>query len=354
MRTRRGFFRAAVLMAILAAALTGCAKGPERATAALSSADIPIQMQQGKELQWKGDVPYDLPVIDFVDSKTGFAVKERTDAHLTLLSTHDGGKHWQEQELPGEYIRSLDFVNAQNGYALIENNCSSSEGQLQCKQISLLKTGDGGRTWTTKWKSESQEDHSQGTPVLHKLSFMNEQSGAVLVNGRLFLTKDGGDHFQTAVFGMKDFTPISASFPEAGTGYVIGTVGKDDTKLVVVKTNNAGRAWSKQLDISAKDSPLSAFQIQFANENTGWLLRNEKGMLSGDIYRTVDGGKHWTKMSTQRTGRPYVSGIQLIDGNTGVISLHPGVIRAVWQTEGGHGFYRSSARIWHRDPAGQR
>lgn len=349
MRIRRRHFRAAVLVSILAAVLTGCAKGAEPAAAALSSADIPIQPQQGKELIWNGNIPYDLPVIDFVDSKTGFAVKERTDAQLRLLSTQDGGTHWQEQNLPGKYIRSLDFINAKTGYALVEDNCSSSAGQLQCKQISLLKTGDGGRSWMTKWKSESQEDHSQGNPILRKLSFVNEESGAMLVNGRLLLTQDGGNHFQTAVFGIKDFKPISASFPKAGTGYVVGTVGKDDTKLAVVKTNNDGRTWSKQLDLSAEDSPLSAFQIQFASENTGWLLTNEKGMLSGDVYRTVDGGKHWTKMSTQRTGRPYVNGIQLIDGNTGVISLHPGagpIEGGIWLTkDGGRSFTSVSKAV---------
>ncbi|WP_179281056.1 YCF48-related protein [Paenibacillus sp. XY044] len=342
MKIRRGHFRAASLLVLLAAALTGCAKGAEPTTASLSTADVPVQLQQGKALKWNGNISYDLPVIDFVDSKTGFAVKERSDAHLRLLSTHDGGTHWQERDLPGEYVRSLDFINAKTGYALAEENCSSSVGQLQCKQISLLKTGDGGRTWNTKWKSESQEDHSQGNPILRMLSFVNEADGAMLVNGRLFLTQDGGAHFHTAVFGIKDFKPISASFPKAGTGYVVGTVGKDDGKLVVVKTSNAGRTWSTQLDISAKNTPLSAFQIQFASGNTGWLLTNEKGTLSGDIYRTVDGGNHWTKMSTQRTGRPYVSGIQLIDGNTGVISLHPGagpVEGGIWLTkDGGRSF----------------
>lgn len=130
---------------------------------------------------------------------------------------------------------------------------------------------------------------------------------------------------------------------------MVGTVGKDDTKLAVVKTNNGGRTWSKQLDLSAKDSPLSAFQIQFASENTGWLLTNEKGMLSGDVYRTVDGGKHWTKMSTQRTGRPYVNGIQLIDGKSGVISLHPGagpIEGGIWLTkDGGRSFTRVSKAV---------
>ncbi|MET3549722.1 hypothetical protein ABID47_006383 [Paenibacillus favisporus] len=147
MKIRRRHFRAAVLVSILAAVLTGCAKGAEPAAAALSSADIPIQPQQGKELIWNGKISYDLPVIDFVDSKTGFAVKERTDAQLRLLSTQDGGTHWKEQNLPGKYIRSLDFIKAKTGYALVEDNCFSSAGQLQCKQIRLLKTGDGGSSW---------------------------------------------------------------------------------------------------------------------------------------------------------------------------------------------------------------
>lgn len=313
------------------------AHGIQAAAVAADKPAAALDPKKGSEVKWTPSVHYDLPVIDFVDTQTGFAMKEMGDATLRLLTTADGGAHWQERKVSGEYVRSLDFVNAQTGYVLIEEQCSES-GKLQCKQIRLLKTRDGGRTWNTVWQAVSKEDRSRANPVLHRLSFVDENNGAMLVNGSLYITEDGGVHFKAASFGVKDFKALSASFPKAGIGYVIGTVGKNEGKLAVLKTANGGRTWSKQLDLPGKDSPLSAFQIQFANENAGWLLTNDTGMMNGDVYRTLDGGKHWSYMSTQRTGRPYVDGIQLIDGNTGMVSLHPGagpIEGGIWLTRDG-------------------
>lgn len=268
--------------------------------------------------------PYHLPIVDFVDEHTGFAVKEQYDVSISLLSTQDGGAHWMESGMPGEYIRSLKFVNSRTGWALVEEQCNTIDGPVICKQIRLLKTTDGGASWSTQWKAASREDRSYGNPVLNRLSFVDKENGVMLVNSSVFITRDSGAHFKKADFGVKDFKPLSFSFPKTETGYVAGASGMDDGNLLVMKTSDAGRTWTKLLEIAAEGGPMSTIGIGFTGENTGWLLTDDRGMFSGDLYQTQDGGAHWNKISTQRTGRPYATGMQMTDELTGMISLHPG------------------------------
>jgi photosystem II stability/assembly factor-like uncharacterized protein len=269
------------------------------------------------------DNNYDIPIIDFVNDKTGFAVKQKYASSLTLISTKDGGAHWNEKKLPGQLVRSLDFIDANTGWLLIQEGCSTN-GLTVCNKIRLLQTKDAGTSWTTKWQASSTEDNSHVFYNSHRLTFLDSKNGLMLANGSLFITRDGGSHFKPVSFGIKDFTPLYMSFPSSQTGYVAGSVGKDAGKLVVMKTTKGALNWQKQLELQGENGPLSSLGIQFVNESTGWLLTNEEGMLSGDLYRTTDGGKHWKNMSTQRTGRPTPTDIRLADADTGVMSLHPG------------------------------
>lgn len=310
------------ILVILALFLSACTYDSFRKPAT-SSEDWAVHLGNKAPVKINSDSSYNIPVIDFLNDKTGFAVKQKYAESLTLISTKDGGAHWNEKKLPGQLVRSLDFIDANTGWLLIQEDCSA-KGTIVCSKIRLLQTKNAGTTWTTKWQASSKEDNSHVFSNLHRLSFQDSKNGLMLANGSLFITRDGGSHFKPVSFGIKDFTPLYMSFPNSQTGYVAGSVGKDAGKLVVLKTANGTRNWQKQLELKGENGPLSSLGIQFVNERTGWLLTNEEGMLSGDLYRTTDGGKHWMKMSTQRTGRPTPTDIRLADDNTGVMSLHPG------------------------------
>lgn len=284
---------------------------------------------------------FELPVVDFVNGDTVFAVKQAYAESLSLISTTDGGAHWKEKPLPGELVLGLDFSDGQNGWSLIQEGCSA-KGTTVCKTIRLIRTKNGGDTWTTLWKAASQEDNSHVFTNMRRLSFDNPKNGMMLANGRLYVTRDGGVRFDQVSFGINHFTPLYMSFPSERTGYVAGTVGANTGKLAVLKTTDGARTWRKQLELTGEHSPLSSLGIDFKDERTGWLLTNEEGMLSGELYRTTDGGKHWAKMSTQRTGRPTPTDIRLADAHTGVMSLHPGagpIEGGIWIThDGGKSF----------------
>lgn len=89
-------------------------------------------------------------------------------AQAALYQTNDGGSNWSRHALTpgGEYIWSADFVDANHGWLLAQ---PSSE--VASQQEALLRTEDGGRTWT-----------GLGNPVLsgdwaYRVVFANSSDG---------------------------------------------------------------------------------------------------------------------------------------------------------------------------------
>ncbi|MDR9855246.1 YCF48-related protein [Paenibacillus sp. VCA1] len=367
-KTKRSM-RAAFVLLIFALMLPGCAFGGSGQTAAsgdnpsaLQSAatatgnvaitsgtqGVPVEaspksvMKKGAPVKIEpGSSLYEIPAMDFVNADTGFAVNQVYAKSLSLISTTDGGAQWEATKMPGELVLGLDFIDRQTGWVLVQDGCSA-KGTTVCKTIRLIRTKDGGKTWTALWQAASQEDNSHGFLNTRRLSFDSPKNGVMLANGRLFVTRDGGVHFDQVSFGVKHFIPLYVNFPSERIGYVVGTVGGDAGKLAVLKTTDGARTWRKQLELTGENSPLSSLGIDFKDERIGWLLTNEEGMLSGELYRTTDGGEHWAKMSAQRTGRPTPTDIRLADADTGVMSLHPGagpIEGGIWIThDGGKSF----------------
>ena len=87
---------------------------------------------------WKSTMllPAVFGTIDFVDTQHGWA----TDG-MVLYSTSDGGQHWTKLS-PGpdfKQVTDLSFVSSITGWAI---------GRLSNTSSSLLRTTDGGKTWT--------------------------------------------------------------------------------------------------------------------------------------------------------------------------------------------------------------
>jgi photosystem II stability/assembly factor-like uncharacterized protein len=98
--------------------------------------DIYVTHNGGKTWQSTALLPIGLSVFDFVDTQHGWA----SDG-TTLYMTSDGGNHWIKLSPNKSFknISLLDFVSNTVGWAI------SSAPSMPS---SLLKTIDGGRTWT--------------------------------------------------------------------------------------------------------------------------------------------------------------------------------------------------------------
>jgi photosystem II stability/assembly factor-like uncharacterized protein len=128
----------------------------------------------------------------------------------------------------------VNFFNAKVGYVIAEIDRQGKEAKYST--IFVLKTEDGGKSWTVLTKF---------TGMYLKGQFLNHNEIWMLNGRRLHHTIDGGKTWQ------------QREYPTA---------------------------------IDLPDSPL----MIFFDHNTGWLLSQSQSFISQGLY-TTDGGKSWVK-----------------------------------------------------------
>ena len=91
----------------------------------------------GRTWQSTAPIAAALPLLSFADMQHGWA----TDGTM-LYRTTDGGQHWIKLSPSANFknITQIDFVSTTVGWAITSATANSS---------SLLKTVDGGLTWTS-------------------------------------------------------------------------------------------------------------------------------------------------------------------------------------------------------------
>jgi photosystem II stability/assembly factor-like uncharacterized protein/DNA-binding CsgD family transcriptional regulator len=206
-----------------------------------------------------------------------------------LLFTPDAGLHWTLLYKFQTILKSIDFVDQQNGWA------ASYDG--------ILKTGDGGSNWSklnpqvTNPVSQSETDGLPFTDAM-QIDFVDTQTGWIGGTDDVYRTDDGGSDWtrQTVPCAPnleKGFTYIGAmSFVDAHTGWMTcpapGQGGNDSAPLF--KTTDGGATWQ----------PLPALlfrpdALHFLNANSGWAG------ASRQLYSTTDGGATWQLVSRGST-----------------------------------------------------
>jgi photosystem II stability/assembly factor-like uncharacterized protein len=203
-----------------------------------------IQVRDTDQSRWNSNSGY-LSMYDagVFDDRNILALYSQDGMHVS----HDGGKTWERvfiesgglpKETGGFGLEGLDVLDSRVGWAF---------GQ------SLIKTIDGGRTWTNL-KLPEWIDNQQ-------VKFLNENVG--------FIAGRGG-------------------FCERGSG-------RCNTWLSVYKTVNGGRTWRKSFKTKEFDTP---WKITFVDENIAMIIGG-----GGWLYRTVDGGRSWKAILMRDVGR---------------------------------------------------
>jgi len=201
-----------------------------------------------------------------------------------LLKTTDGGKSWTTVwTAPADSIgiTQLDFVNEQTGWAV----------EKKSNGYSLVKSIDGGRSWTQQLA---------GTDAISSIQFFDTNTGYIRQGDMLLKTSDGGDTWA-------DITPPTNNSPYGEYAYGLGTpyffflnasegwaTGNLSGTAVVYYTADGGTNWTKLWSVTAdQDDFISggAIAINFYNESDGWLLLSSSDIVGGLLYHTTDGGK---------------------------------------------------------------
>lgn len=142
-------------------------------------------------------------------------------------------------------------------------------------------TKDAGKTWHTV------ETHKQMT--FHCVYALNENTFFAARHG-LFKSTNGGNTWKTCNF-PEETTIFDLWFKDYENGFLAGG-------SATYRTTDGGDNWSKVSNVRASN-------LQFTSENIGYFTYGSTAISmyasnsltsSGDIYRTIDGGKTWKKM----------------------------------------------------------
>ena len=211
-------------------------------------------------------------VIDasFVDSSRGWLITGDK-----IFFTQDAGDSWTEQFcLPGQhYSKSICFVDDTTGYVTAWKKYTSYGGAH-----TLIKTTDGGETWTIITLFNTVVDNSMSC-----VYFINPLEGWVVGEiGRIWHTTNGGEDwtYQYGITGNIDF--YSVYFIDNNHGWIAG-------EGCILYTNNGGEDWT----IALLQDDLILNTVHFVDEWNGWVAGSE-----GALLYSTDGGINWVQINT--------------------------------------------------------
>jgi len=220
---------------------------------------------------------------------------------VAVMSTRDGGQVWQVQELevqspfgdPGHII-DVWFLDAQHGWVSLDFTATmnSSTGEL-------LRTADGGRTW-------EQSELPNAGPI----SFNSPAIGWTIGNFNngarklLYRTLDGGETWQPQTVlaepvddGIQYNDYLLPVFFDERKGILpvlVSDAGYELTGVAFYRTVDAGYTWSP---VSTLLDPVTSLEWGQAAveilDSTTWIVASDEGVL----YRTVDGGDTWQQVN---------------------------------------------------------
>ena len=187
----------------------------------------------------------------------------------------------------------------------------------------LLKTTNNGTTW--KFVFEDQAVASVGSvavaPSKPDVVWVgtgegNSRNSSSWGNG-VYRSTDGGKSWQH--FGLEqthDIPRLVAHPKDPDTAYVcaLGHLWAENPERGVFKTTDGGKTWQHSLKLDARtgcvdlvldpENPETVLAAAYARRRTAWSY-DSGGPFDG-VYRSVDGGAHWTKLAKglpEKTGR---------------------------------------------------
>ncbi|HSH59598.1 MAG TPA: YCF48-related protein [Acidimicrobiales bacterium] len=259
--------------------------------------------------------------VFFLGPDLGWAV----NSDGKILRTNDGGRTWTVQfTTEGLYLRCVGFASETHGWV----------GTLS-PEVRLLATTDGGANWRPV--GGLPED---GPSRVCGLSVVDES--IVYASGtnypfpawgdrppRMMRTLDGGASWQG--WDMSDHASnlIDTYFTSSDSGWVVGGIAdpsaepgtghrSDNLRAVVLKTEDGGRTWTNKAEALMPELPLGewAWKIHFVDDRLGYVAL--ESMELGAILKTVDAGESWERLPVNDAqGNKNLEGIGFVDEHTG-------------------------------------
>lgn len=274
-------------------------------------------------------VPVRLRGVSAVSSTVAWA----SGAGGTVLRTVDGGRTWTRRRVPD--ADALDFRDVDAMSATTAHILSIGPGEAS----RIYQTTDAGATWSERFRNADPK------AFFDALAFAGATFGVAIsdsVDGRFVIrmTSDGG----------RIWMPVPADrLPPAGegegafaaSGSNVSLVGRDHIRIGlsssrVLRSNDGGRTWTAHGTPVATGEATGIFSIAFHDAQRGVVVggdyRNEAAAVA-NVAVSTDGGVTWTRPAGQALSG-FRSAVAWVPGRERML-LAVGPTGSDWSSDGG-------------------
>ncbi|MEW5884841.1 MAG: YCF48-related protein [Armatimonadota bacterium] len=262
-------------------------------------------------LTWETEAVFEnqpsLQAIQFIDRDLGWVVGGRA-----LLRSTDGGRTWTDEldSLPLNNVGFGDVAFRGRERGIVVGSEFDPDDPVSGERFpAVLYTGDGGTTWqladVPRQVGVELDDACLGESGLG-LAVGTGAFGGTLA----LLTRDGG----------VTWSDITASVPLAA---VVACPGEDLWALgggvgpSVLRSSTGGETWE---DLSSRVPIEAGVQgVAFADSDNGWLLGASRRGSGVVIVRTRDAGQTWSRQPVPGEARTDLWAVAFASVNDGVI-----------------------------------
>jgi photosystem II stability/assembly factor-like uncharacterized protein len=237
--------------------------------------------------------------VDFADHLHGMAV----GSYYSIIKTDDGGETWTNIS-PGASMHYYDYSDV---CCRTPSDCFISGGSSNCF---LLHSTDGGTTWDTSFQ----------TTGLHfdQVHFVDSTTGFLGGTGMdfYFKSEDGGQSWEmdTVQPQIEDLHVYTVYFVNKNIGFIGAFIGNwTGGENAILKTVDAGKTWYQVF----LHPYAGADVFFFPDQNTGFSISSVP-WYSNSLLKTTDGGETWNLVS-DHLGRWTFTGICMNDDGNGII-----------------------------------
>ena len=191
----------------------------------------------------------------------------------------------------------------------------------------IIKTTDGGATWTPQLGGDSQND----ARAIKNLRFVDQNTGfAVQSTGvgdhTLLRTTDGDSWSATGTVGQHRGDYI----------FISSTVGFQSAKNQIFATSNAGKTWKPVMPCSmsvevgglTRNVQCEMEHFQFPTPDVGYAMGSAPGDVGVFMAKTENGGASWNLWMVLPGESGHEGHLFFTDTNTGVMCLIGGKLFA--------------------------
>jgi photosystem II stability/assembly factor-like uncharacterized protein len=231
--------------------------------------------------------------IAFIDNQTGFAGNVGTNYFPGVTDTNplyktiDGGNSWSPvtANITGTVPTGICAIQAVNA------NVIYAAGRVGGPAV-MMKSTDGGSNWvgtTLPNTCKMVLDLHFQTPDVGYI-FTGTNTNVALSKARILKTTDGGATWTTVYTSNRNYEMIwKAWFPSTNVGYAtIQSYDSSASNRYIVKTTDGGQTWT---ELPLSNTGVREFGIGFINENVGWVG------CETEAYETQDGGTTWSNVN---------------------------------------------------------